>query len=113
MEKRENWGSTFGFIMATVGSAIGLGNVWKFPYITGMNGGGAFVIIYLACILLLGVPVMICEMTIGRRTRLNAFGAYRRLQLRRSVISDTIAGGLLLGGLCMICVQQYGFGRCH
>ncbi len=110
MEKRENWGSTFGFIMATVGSAIGLGNVWKFPYITGMNGGGAFVIIYLACILLLGVPVMICEMTIGRRTRLNAFGAYRRLQLRRSVICDTIAGGLLLGGLCMICVQQYGFG---
>ena len=98
MEKRETWGSSFGFIMATIGSAIGLGNVWKFPYITGMNGGGAFVIVYLACILLLGVPVMICEMTIGRKTRLNAYGAYKRLQLRRSIISDVIAGGLLLGG---------------
>ena len=72
MEKRETWGSNFGFIMATIGSAIGLGNVWKFPYITGMNGGGAFVLVYLFCILLLGVPVMICEMTIGRKTRRNA-----------------------------------------
>lgn len=110
MEKRETWGSSFGFIMATIGSAIGLGNVWKFPYITGMNGGGAFVIVYLACILLLGVPVMICEMTIGRKTRLNAYGAYKRLQLRRSVISDTIAGGLILGGICLLCTGKFGFG---
>ena len=89
--------------MATIGSAIGLGNVWKFPYITGMNGGGAFVIVYLFCILLLGVPVMICEMTIGRKTRRNAFGAYNALQHRRSAICNVIAAGLALGGICMLC----------
>ena len=58
-EKRENWGSSLGFILAIAGSAIGLGNVWKFPYITGMNGGGAFVLVYLFCIFLylLGLTV--------------------------------------------------------
>ena len=110
MEKRETWGSNFGFIMATIGSAIGLGNVWKFPYITGMNGGGAFVLVYLFCILLLGVPVMICEMTIGRKTRRNAFGAYNALQHRRSVICNVIALGLALGGICMLCTGSFGFG---
>lgn len=50
VKKRENWGSTLGFVLAIAGSAIGLGNVWKFPYITGQNGGGAFVLVYLFCI---------------------------------------------------------------
>ena len=113
MEKRETWGSNFGFIMATIGSAIGLGNVWKFPYITGMNGGGAFVLVYLFCILLLGVPVMICEMTIGRKTRRNAFGAYNALQHRRSVICNVIATGLALGGICMLCTGNFGFSSEH
>ena len=53
---------------------------------------------------------MICEMTIGRKTRLNAYGAYKRLQLRRSIISDVIAGGLILGGICLLCTKSYGFG---
>ena len=66
VKKRENWGSTLGFVLAIAGSAIGLGNVWKFPYITGQNGGGAFVLVYLFCIFLLGMPIMLCEMAIGR-----------------------------------------------
>ena len=59
------------FILAVSGSAIGLGNIWKFPYITGVNGGGAFVIIYLICIFSIGLPIMISEIMIGRKGRRN------------------------------------------
>ncbi|MCF8719561.1 sodium-dependent transporter [Nitrospina gracilis] len=74
------WGSRLGFILAASGSAVGLGNVWKFPYITGENGGGAFVLIYLVCILIVGLPIMLCEFTIGRRTNLNPVGAFSMLK---------------------------------
>ena len=60
------WASRWTFIMAATGSAVGLGNMWKFPYVAGSNGGGAFVLVYLACILLIGVPVMMAEVLIGR-----------------------------------------------
>ncbi|QPJ62012.1 MAG: sodium-dependent transporter [Candidatus Nitronauta litoralis] len=73
------WGTRLGFILAASGSAVGLGNVWKFPYITGQNGGGAFVIIYLLCIVVVGLPIMLAEFTIGRRTGLNPVGAFRKL----------------------------------
>ena len=75
--KREHWGGTFGFIMASAGSAIGLGNVWKFPYITGMNGGGAFVLIYLASILFVGLPVMLAEIAIGRAAQSDVIGSFK------------------------------------
>ncbi len=74
---RENWGSRFGFIMAAAGSAIGLGNIWRFPYLTGMNGGGAFIVIYLGCVLFVGLSIMTAELAIGRRTQLAAVGAYK------------------------------------
>ncbi len=61
------WSSSAGFILATAGAAIGLGNIWRFPYITGENGGGAFVLVYLACVSLIGVPLMMAEFFIGRR----------------------------------------------
>lgn len=61
------WSSRLAFILAAAGSAVGLGNIWKFPYITGENGGGAFVIVYLACIAIIGIPVLIAETMIGRR----------------------------------------------
>ena len=73
--KRENWGSRFGFIMAAAGSAVGLGNIWRFPYLTGQNGGGAFIIIYLVFVLFIGLSVMIAEFAVGRRTSLEAVGA--------------------------------------
>ena len=63
------WVSRWTFIMAATGSAVGLGNIWKFPYIAGNNGGGAFVIAYLVCILMIGVPVMMAEVAMGRRGR--------------------------------------------
>lgn len=65
------WSSDFGFILAATGSAVGLGNIWKFPYIAGENGGGAFVIVYLACVLLIGMPIMMAETLMGRRSRQN------------------------------------------
>ncbi|HEY9149264.1 MAG TPA: sodium-dependent transporter [Gammaproteobacteria bacterium] len=63
------WSSKFVFILAATGSAVGLGNIWKFPYITGDNGGGAFVLVYLLCILLIGTPIMMAEVMLGRRGR--------------------------------------------
>jgi len=63
------WSSRWAFVLAAAGSAVGLGNIWKFPYITGQNGGGAFVLVYLACIAVIGIPIMMAEVMIGRRGR--------------------------------------------
>lgn len=76
---RDFWNSRFGFIMAAIGSAIGLGNVWRFPYYTGTNGGAAFVIIYIVAVVLLGVPLLISEITIGRASSRNPVGAFKTL----------------------------------
>jgi len=77
--QRGFWGSRLGFILAASGSAIGLGNIWKFPYIVGENGGGAFVLIYLVCIFIIGTPIMLAEFTLGRKTNLNPVGAFKSL----------------------------------
>ena len=73
------FGSKLGIILATAGSAVGLGNVWRFPYMTGHNGGAAFIIIYIACMLLLGIPGMVCEFIVGRHGATNAARAYDKL----------------------------------
>ncbi len=73
---RELWRSKFGFVLAAAGSAIGLGNFWRFPYMTGENGGAVFVLIYLCCVLLVGFPIMLAELAIGRRTQKNPVGAF-------------------------------------
>ncbi len=76
---RTNFGSRIGIILATAGSAVGLGNVWRFPYMTGQDGGAAFILIYLACVLFLGIPGMVAEFIVGRHSATNAARAYRRL----------------------------------
>ena len=76
-KQRENWGSRIGFLMAAAGSAVGLGNIWRFPYMTGENGGGAFIIIYLFFVLIVGLSVMVAEFAVGRRTQQSAVGAYK------------------------------------
>ena len=97
---RGNWGTRVGFILAATGSAIGLGNIWKFPYITGEYGGGAFVIVYLFCVLLVGLPLMIGELMIGRRTQKNPVGAFKALHHDKSIWQITgwlgIASGFLI-----------------
>lgn len=77
---RETFSSGLAVFFATLGSAVGLGNIWKFPYLTGENGGGAFLLVYFLCILLVGIPVMVCEFYAGRKTRKNAFGAYQEIK---------------------------------
>ena len=78
--KREGFSSGLAVFFATLGSAVGLGNIWKFPYLTGKYGGGAFLLVYLLCIIFVGLPVMISEFYIGRSTRKNAIGAFKRLK---------------------------------
>ena len=79
METRKNFASKIGAVLAAAGSAVGLGNVWRFPTEVGYNGGAAFILIYLVCVLLIGVPVMISEFLIGRHTHANTITAYAKL----------------------------------
>ncbi|MBN1884440.1 MAG: sodium-dependent transporter [Candidatus Krumholzibacteriota bacterium] len=101
---RGQWSSKLGFILAAAGSAIGLGNIWRFPYVTGQNGGAAFLVIYLACVLLLGLPVMIAELTLGRYSRRNPVGAIESI---RAGSAWKIVGYLgVITGLCIF--SYYG-----
>ncbi|MFN7132251.1 MAG: sodium-dependent transporter [Myxococcales bacterium] len=84
MGARAHWGTRLGFVLAAAGSAIGLGNIWKFPYITGVNGGGLFVLIYLGCVALVGIPVLLAEVLLGRAAQSSPVGAFRTLASRRS-----------------------------
>ncbi|MEM7659653.1 MAG: sodium-dependent transporter [Bacteroidota bacterium] len=76
---RSGFSSRLGFVAAAAGSAVGLGNIWKFPYETADNGGGAFLFVYIICIFLIGFPVMVGEIAMGRKTGANPFGAYKQL----------------------------------
>ena len=71
------WSGSFGFIMAAAGSAVGMGNLWRFPMLVGESGGGAFVLVYLICIFLVGIPLIIAEISIGRAGGKDAFGSYK------------------------------------
>jgi len=93
---RGSFSSNLGFIFAAAGSAVGLGNIWKFPYITGEYGGGAFVLIYLACLLIVGLPLMYAELVIGQRGKLSPVGAIRKLTAG-SPLAPVLAWGT--GGL--------------
>lgn len=84
MENRGSFGSKLGVILATAGSAVGLGNIWRFPYMTGQNGGAAFILVYLLCIVLLGIPGMLGEFIIGRHSAANAARSYTNLTGRKS-----------------------------
>ena len=100
-QNRATFGSKLGVIMATVGCAVGLGNIWRFPYMIGQNGGAAFLAIYIICIILLGLPVMLSEFFIGRYTRKNAAGAFKVLDpgTKWSLIgyNGVLASFLILG----------------
>lgn len=101
MAARGNFSSKFGFIAAAAGSAIGLGNIWQFPYVTGQNGGAAFLLLYIGWILFIGLPIMIGEIAIGRKTRSNPYGAYKALGGK----SWALVG--LFGILCGIMILSF------
>lgn len=96
---RGQWASSFGFIMAAAGSAVGLGNIWRFPYLTGQNGGAAFVVIYLLCVVLIGVPVLMNEMALGRMTGKSTIGTFKATGAKPL--------WMLLGGVLAILVSFF------
>ena len=99
--ERASFGSKIGIIMASAGSAVGLGNIWRFPYLTGEDGGAAFILLYIVCVLFLGVPVMVAEFLIGRRSRANTGQAYQVLapgtQWKWVGLMGVLAAFLILG----------------
>lgn len=120
MERRANFGR-LGVILATAGSAVGLGNIWRFPFMAGQNGGAAFIIIYLVCVLALGIPGMIAEFVVGRHGASNAAHAYQSFRRGKSwglvgllgVITSTIILGFyaVVAGWCMqyLFASMFGF----
>ena len=86
MKAHNQWASKLGFILATAGAAVGLGNLWKFPYLMGRNGGFFFLIAYLIFICILGIPVMITEMSLGRKTRHDPVQAYADIHPHARVV---------------------------
>jgi len=111
MSERGHFGSKIGIVLATAGSAVGLGNVWRFPYMAGENGGAAFILIYIGCILLLGLPGMISEFIVGRHAQTNAARAYDKLSSGRpwklvgylGILTSTIILGFyaVVAGWCL------------
>lgn len=96
---RATLGGKLSAVLVTAGSSVGLGNIWRFPYVAGDNGGGAFLAIYILCVLLLGLPLMIAEFSVGRGTHCNAVGAYRTLNRRWTFLgyNGVLAAFLILG----------------
>ena len=108
--ERGNFGSKLAIVLATAGSAVGLGNVWRFPFMTGQNGGAAFILIYFACVLLLGIPGMVSEFIVGRYAQANAARAYGRMGHRGwrwigylGILTSTIILGFyaVVAGWCL------------
>ena len=121
MKERASFGSKLGMILATAGGAVGLGNVWRFPYMTGANGGAAFIIVYIACVLLLGIPCIVSEFIIGRHGAANTYRAYSEVgngRLWKLVGLLGVATGVLItgyyavvSGWCLQYVYASGMGQ--
>ncbi|MEQ8586332.1 MAG: sodium-dependent transporter [Thalassobaculaceae bacterium] len=97
--QREQWATNSGFLLATIGSAVGIGNIWRFAYVAGENGGGAFLVIYLASVVLVGAPLVLAELTVGRRAQADAVTAFERVvpgTRWKSAGYLFVAGGVLI-----------------
>ena len=101
----EQWSSRWGFLLAAVGFAVGMGNIWRFPYVLGESGGSAFLFVYLACALGIGLPLLITEITIGRRGRASASTSFVNVAResgrggRWGIATLCVSGGLGLAAL--------------
>lgn len=97
------WNTRFGFLMAAIGSSVGLGNFWRFPYTAGENGGAAFVLVYLICVVLIAFPILIAELSVGRHSRASAVGATRKMAFDAGASELwSIAGWVAMGGGVLI-----------
>ncbi len=104
---QKSWSSRLAFLFAAIGSAVGLGNLWRFPYIAGENGGGAFVLIYVVCILLLGIPLIMAELLIGRRGQQSAINTMRTLAKQENVSSLWAGLGWLMVIIPLVGITYY------
>jgi NSS family neurotransmitter:Na+ symporter len=100
LEQKEQWSSRLGFLLAAIGFSVGLGNIWRFPYVVGENGGGAFILIYLACVLLIGLPLLTSELALGRHGRGSAAGSLRNV----AVGAGASPKWGWVGGLAIFCI---------
>ncbi len=125
-KQREHWASKFGFVLAAAGSAIGLGNIWRFPYKAGQYGGGAFVVAYIVSVFIIGVPILIAEFIIGRSAQKSPVGAFRELRDSRCwplvgwlglatgfvILSYySVVGGWILKYIAVACAAGFDSGR--
>ncbi len=100
---RATFGGRLSAVLVTAGSAVGLGNIWRFPYVAGENGGAAFLLIYILSVLIMGVPIMLAEFAIGRNTRSNAVGAFRKLSPRWTILGyNSVVAPLLIMGFYLV-----------
>ena len=104
---RGTWNSKLGFILATSGSAVGLGNIWGFPTQVASNGGAAFLLVYLACCFLIGFPIIVSELTIGRHTKRNPVGAFSILGRGRKRYALIGIWGIFCGTMIPKLLQSY------
>lgn len=102
--KRDHWTNNFGFVMAAAGAAIGLGNIWRFPYVCGENGGGAFLIAYIFCVFLIGMPIVWAELVIGRSSGHGSGGAFKKLAKKHKKFWNIVG---LLGVVIAFIVASY------
>lgn len=112
MAARDQFNSRLGFILASAGSAVGLGNIWKFPFETGANGGAAFVIVYLAFAFILCFPVMVAELAIGRKSQRNPVGAFKELGFKKWAVigyMGVAAGFLILSFYNVVAAWAFGY----
>jgi len=110
-EIRDQWGSKIGFILAAAGSAVGLGNIWKFPYMVGENGGAAFILVYLICVVIVGLPVLLAEILIGRTAQKNPIGSFRELS-NQSPFWIAVGGMGILAGFVILSYYNIIAGWC-
>ncbi|MEM8616960.1 MAG: hypothetical protein AAGF20_08505, partial [Pseudomonadota bacterium] len=107
-QKTDTWGTRFGFLMAAVGSSVGLGNLWRFPFTAGENGGSAFILIYILCVLLLGLPVLMSEYAVGRRGQRSAISGIRHIVETENKPKIWIAMGWI-GALASLGIVSFYF----
>ena len=107
-ESRENWGSKIGLILAMAGNAVGLGNFWRFPYVAASNGGGAFMIPYFFALIVIGIPVMLIEWSIGRYGGKHGHGTLGPMMYLQAKQAMSPKKAIIIGSLCgMIALDKY------
>jgi len=110
IQGRETWRTRFGFILAAAGWSIGLGNIWRFPYITGKYGGGAFLLLYLICMMVVAIPLFTVEFSLGRASRTSITTGFRKLAPRKSVVCRRLVCNIKRYFSLLLLHNAYGMG---